>query len=263
MIRNALIIGGASFVLMLGSAAGVAALAGPVILKDGWTIPFDSQDRGQIHSRHLGSVGKQASPLVSRQLAWTGDTLTLDLPIDVTYVQGPVARIEVSGPAAVVDRLRVDAGRISLADGDGNLNADSLTIDRNGIRVHSYADQTRIVVTAPNISQIKLDGSGDLEIQAFDQPTLSLAINGSGDVSAEGKVAVLSLTSAGSGEAQLDDLAAKNADLMISGSGNAVVTAKNVVTIALSGSGDVSLQAQPASLTANTSGSGTVQHDYE
>jgi hypothetical protein len=263
MIRNALIIGGASFVLMLGSVAGVAALAGPVIMKDGWTIPFETHKEGRSQSRHLGLAGNRPSPTVSRQLPWTGDSLIVDLPIDVTYVQGPVARIEVSGPAAILDRMRVDKGRISLADGDSDLYADSLTIDRNGIRVHSDADRTRIIVTAPNVRHFKLDGSGDLEIRDFDQPALDLAINGSGDITAEGKVAALSLAANGSGEAQLEDLAVMNADLMIAGSGNAVVTAKNVVTIALSGSGDVSLQAQPSSLTASTSGSGKVQHDYQ
>lgn len=263
LIRNTLIVAGASFVLAVGCFAGVAAIAGPDILKNGWTIPFETHDEGRRHSRHLGLVGNRPSPIVSRRLPWTGHALIIDLPIDVTYVQGPVARIEVSGPAAVLDRLRVDAGRISLAEGDGDLYGDSLTIDRNGVRVHSNADQTRIIVTAPNVRNFKLDGSGDLEIQDFDQPALNLTINGSGDVTAAGKVAVLSLAASGSGEAQLEDLNVKNADLMITGSGNAVVMAKDVVTIALSGSGDVSLQAQPTSLTASTSGSGKVQHDYQ
>jgi hypothetical protein len=261
MIRNALIIGGASFVLMLGSFAGVAALAGPVIMKEGWTIPINRESSfGRTHT----SVGARTpSPDVSRELAWSGESLTVELPLDVTYIQGPAAKVEITGPKAYVDRLRLENGRLSLIDdGDNREEEGALTIDHNGIRLQSNSSRVKIIVTAPKVSRFQLDGSGDLEIQSYDQPTLTLAINGSGDATASGRVAVLSLSAAGSGEAQLEDLAAKNADLTISGSGNAVVTARNVVTIALSGSGDVSLQAQPANLTANTSGSGTVQHDY-
>jgi hypothetical protein len=265
MIRNALIIGGASFVLMLGSFAGVAALAGPVILKDGWTIPFDHVGDGEFRSRHVDISGAKASPMVSRQLAWTSETLTIDLPIDVTYVQGPVAGVEIRGPRAVVDRLRVEEGRISLTDGDGNhydLNADSLTIDRNGIRFHSNADQTRIVVTAPNVSSFTLDGSGDLAIQGYNQPALTLALNGSGDINASGQTTGLVVATAGSGDAELDDLQALNAEIALSGSGDADISTSNTVKIAISGSGDVSLRRQPVSETSTISGSGSVHHNY-
>lgn len=264
MIRNALIIAGASFVLMLGCFAGVAALAGPVILNDGWTIPFDHTGNGEFRRSHVAINGTKASPIISRQLAWTGETLTVDLPIDVTYVQGPVAKIEISGPRAVVDRLRIEAGRISLVDGDSDhdLNVDSLTIDRNGIRVHSYADQTRIVVTAPKVSSFKLDGSGDLEIRNYNQAAMTLALNGSGDVDASGQTAGLMLATAGSGDAELEELRAANAEIALSGSGNADISASNLVKIAISGSGDVNMNTQPVSETSTISGSGSVRHHY-
>ena len=265
MIRNALIIGGASFVLMLGCFAGVAALAGPVILKDGWTIPFDRIEDGAVRRTRVDINGSRVSPIISRQLAWTGEALIVDLPIDVTYVQGPVAKVEISGPRDVVDRLRLADGRIYMADDESShrdLYADSLTIDRRGIRIHSNADQTRIVVTAPSVSSFKLDGSGDLEIQAYDQPALTLALNGSGDVNAVGKTTGLVVATAGSGDAELDDLRALNAEVAISGSGNADISASNVVKIAISGSGDVNMNTQPTSESSTISGSGSVRHNY-
>jgi hypothetical protein len=51
MIRNLLIIAGASFVLMLACFAGVAALAGPTIIKEGWTLPFDDSDMSSSAAR--------------------------------------------------------------------------------------------------------------------------------------------------------------------------------------------------------------------
>ena len=70
------------------------------------------------------------------------------------------------------------------------------------------------------------------------------------------------LATAGSGDAELDDLQALNAEVAIAGSGNADVNATNQVKIAISGSGDVSLQTQPVSETSNISGSGSVRHNY-
>lgn len=264
MIRNLLIIAGASFVLMLACAAGVASLAGPVILKEGWTIPFDGDDIS-IRSTQIRVDGAKPSPIASRQLPWTGESLISDLPVDITYAQGSVARIDVSGPKAYIDRLRVENGRLSLEEVGGrdhDLHGESLTIDRQGVRVHSNADRIKIVVTAPYVTHFQVDGSGDIEIENYNQTALNLAINGSGGVKADGKALNLTLTIAGSGDAELEDLSVQNADLAISGSGNTNVTAKSVVKIALSGSGDVALLAQPTSETSSISGSGSVRHNY-
>jgi hypothetical protein len=266
MIRNLLIIAGASFVLMLACTAGVAALAGPTILREGWTIPFDDDDgMVTVRSRHMDIGGAKPSPTVSRQLAWTGEALIVDLPIDVTYVQGPIAKVEISGPKAYVDRLRLEGGRLSLAErvpGDRDLRGDSLTIDRNGLRIQSNAERMSVVVTAPDVRHFQIDGSGDLEIRGYDKDALNLAINGSGDISAAGKTKSLVLATSGSGDAELEDLRALNAEIAISGSGNAEISATNQVKIAISGSGDVGLQTQPVSEVSSTSGSGSVRHNY-
>jgi hypothetical protein len=263
MIRNLLIIAGASFVLMLACTAGVAALAGPTILREGWTIPFDDDDA--MGRTHIRLDGGRPSPDVSRQLPWTGESLISDLPVDITYAPGPVARIDVTGPKAYVDRLRVENGRLRLEDvgqHDKGLNGESLTIDKHGLRVHSNADRIRIVVTAPYVTHFQVDSSGDIEIENYDQTSMDVAVNGSGDVKAAGKTLNLNLATAGSGDAELEDLSVQNADVAVSGSGNANLTARNVVKIALSGSGDVALLEQPASVTSNISGSGSVRHNY-
>lgn len=261
MIRNALIIAGASFVLMLGCFAGVVGLAGPVIMKDGWTIPISQEAGfGRTHT-HVGT--RTPSPDVSRELAWSGDSLTVELPLDVTYIQGPAAKVEITGPKAYVDRLRLENGRLSLVDdGDDGLEDGGLTIDSRGIRLQSNSDRVKITVTAPNVTRFKLDGSGDLEIRNYDQTTLTLAINGSGDIDASGRTTGLTLASAGSGDAELDDLRTGDAEITLAGSGNADIDASSAVKIAISGSGDVSLQSAPMSETSVLSGSGSVRHNY-
>lgn len=263
MIRNALIIAAASFVLMLGCFAGVAALAGPVIMKDGWTIPFDEDTDVSFteNGRHVSiKGGRPASPVVSRQFGWTGgDILKLDVPSDVEYVQGPVGKIEVTGPKSMVDHLVVDGGAIRLA---GDIEGESLTIDRNGIRVQSGPDRLKIVVTAPGVRRFELSGSGDLDIAGYDQPTLAVSIAGSGDVSANGKTTALDVKTNGSGSAYLDRVTTKDATVAIQGSGGVDISPSANVKIDITGSGDVSLQSEATNVVSSISGSGSVRQAY-
>jgi carbon monoxide dehydrogenase subunit G len=258
MIRNMLIIAGASFVLMLGCFAGVAALAGPVIMKEGWTIPFDDDDV-TVRSTHIDLDSARPLPTVVRAFAWTGgDTLRLDVPSDVEFVQGPVGKIEVSGPKVLVEGLKIDGGVITL-DRDGD--RESLTIDRMGIRVMSDADRLKIVVTAPNVRKFELEGSGDLDIRDFDQPELSLSIRGSGDITGSGRTALLSVATEGSGSAYLSDIKAQDANVSIQGSGGARLAPKGKVQVDIAGSGDVEIESAAASVTSRITGSGSVHRE--
>ena len=262
MIRNALIIAGASFVLMLGCFAGVAALAGPVIMKDGWTIPFDDDDDVSFsqNGRHVSLKGSKPSPTVHRELAWSGgDFLKLDVPSDVEFIQGPIGKIEITGPKSIVDRLTIEGGSIHVAD---NIEGESLTIDRHGIRVQSGSDRLKIVVTAPDVRRFELSGSGDLEIEGFNQPTLSVTIDGSGDVSAKGRADAIDVKTNGSGSAYLDHLMTKDATVAVMGSGGVDISPSEKVKIEIAGSGDVSLQTEASSVVSNISGSGSVRQQY-
>jgi len=257
MIRNLLIIAGASFVLTLGCAAGVAALAGPTLMKEGWTITLDDDD---ARDRHINLQSAETLPTLNRTLAWSGgDLLHVDVPCDVEYVQGPAGKIEVSGPKDLVEGLKIAGGVITL---DRRSDLESLTVDRMGIRVLSDAERLKIVVTAPGVRKFELDGSGDLTIRDFDQPELSVSLSGSGEVSARGRTTRLVLNSTGSGAARLEDLKTRDAVVALAGSGEADIAPSGAVKVSISGSGDVNLETEAASVVAETSGSGSVRHNY-
>jgi hypothetical protein len=110
----------------------------------------------------------------------------------------------------------------------------------------------KIVVTAPDVSHFQVDGSGDLEIQGYNQPGISLAINGSGRDRRRGQDQEPGAGHRRLGRRELDDLQTLNAEIAIAGSGNADVNAANQVKIAISGSGDVSLQTQPSAKPATS-----------
>ena len=259
MIRTLFIIAGGATVLAVGSLAGAAALGGSDLARNGgtWTLTETASDDGfRIRRGEAADPG----PVVTRTEAFTGgDRLILDAPFDVTYVQGDAATVRIEGPQAVVDRIRIDDARISFDDDA----PESVTLrwGPNGITGWSSLDGVKVTVTAPAVRDVEINGSADLDIQGYDQPSLDLRIAGSGEVRATGRTERLEVDIAGSGEAELEGLEARDADLSISGSGDIDAAPTGQVAAAVSGSGDIRLRRQPASLNSSVSGSGDIWID--
>lgn len=270
LIRNTLIVAGASFALALGCFAGVAAIAGPEIMKNGWTFPLDHdetiviRENGRVirTGRHFSAQGERAIPDIDRTFAWTGkDELQVDLPVDVVFVQGPDAKIVASGPKTYIDRLRVDGGRISLTEGDDR-DHDRVTINAFGVHVESDSERVKITVIAPDVTKFDVRGSGDLDIRKYDHPTFAVNVSGSGDVEATGRVDSVAVDSSGSGWVDLAELKAKDAMVDVSGSAGAALFATNKAKIDISGSGDVELRTEPKTVSSEISGSGEIRREY-
>lgn len=271
LIRNTLIVAGASFALAVGCFAGVAAIAGPEIMKNGWTLPFDGggetvvvRDNGQVirSTRRVTIAGQRPAPGVDRTFPWTGkDQLVIDLPVDVVFVQGAEAKIVASGPKDYIDRLRVDGGHVRL-EGSDDIDHDRLTIDSFGLRVESDSDRVKITVVAPDVTKFDVRGSGDLDIRKYDHPSFAVSVSGSGDVDASGRVEAIAVDNSGSGYVNLTELKAKDAVVDVSGSGGGAIFATNKAKVDISGSGDVELRTEPKSVSSEITGSGEVRREY-
>ncbi len=248
MIRTLLIITGASLVLCVAALAGAAAIGGQDMARHGWTWTFRGHGDGRDETVRFQRA--DSGPRVTRTLAWDGgDRLDIDVSADVTYVQGDAASVEIVGPRDQVEALRLRAGRLTFNDDDDT------NVVMFGWRNH---DRLQITVTAPSVRTFNLSSSGDLVIRNYDQPGLTIAINGSGEVEATGRTEAVDLDISGSGEADLSGLETRDADIDISGSGEAAVGPTGAARITISGSGDVDLTRRPASLTQSISGSGDV-----
>lgn len=251
MIRTLLIIAGAALVLAIASLSGAAGLAARDLDRNGgsWVI-HDGDDLIRIEN-----VTGESGPAVTRTMDWTGgDRLSVDLPADVTYVQGSEAGVVITGSQAIIDRVQIKDGRITV---DG---PDEITFRwrAGGFTAWNDRNNLKIVVTAPSVTRFDLSGSQSLTIQDYDQPTLSIDISGSGDVTATGKTAALDLDIAGSGEANLADLVTTDATVGISGSGEARVAPTGAAKLSIAGSGDITLTTRPAKLESSISGSGDI-----
>ncbi|QUD89467.1 GIN domain-containing protein [Phenylobacterium montanum] len=248
MIRTLALIAAVSFVLAIGCFAGVMASAGG---------PFWIDDSGQVHrgtwshwdhdhedhehwNRSHDDDGDR-SPAAQRDFTWTGGhKLIIDVPADVTYQQGAATKLTISGPQAVLNRLRVQNGEIST-DGfgwdDGRL---------------------KISLTAPDVDSFEVNGSGDLAITGFNHDQLSVEIAGSGKAAAEGQAKRAELHISGSGDADFTNLKLDEAKVEVSGSGDAVIGPKQMAQVDISGSGNVRLLNAPKTQKFSVSGSGQV-----
>ena len=202
MIRTLLIITGASLVLCIAALAGAAAIGGQDMARHGWTWTLRGHGDGQDETVRFQRA--DSGPRVTRTLAWDGsDRLDVEVAAEVTYVQGDTASVEVSGPKEQVEALRLTAGRLTFDDDD----------DRVDHVVFGWGDHVplRVVVTAPSVRAFNLSSSGDLVIRNYDQPSLFVAIDGSGEVEATGRTDAVELDISGSGEADFSGLETSDA----------------------------------------------------
>lgn len=251
MIRVLAMISVAGFVLSVVCISVAVSLAGPdAVARGAWGWPIDQWswrwNRGHDVSIS-GDLSGHFGPKASRELTWTGgDALTIQAPAEVSFTQsdGP-ARITVQGPQGTIDHLVVRDGRIEF---------DRPMFD---------AGDVKITMSAPNVTQFKIGGSGRLDISDYRQDQLTLSISGDGDVTAHGSAKTVQLTISGSGNADLGSLTTEGAQVTISGSGEAKVAPKTWAKLDISGSGDVDLLSHPAQLETHVSGSGRVDQEAD
>lgn len=250
MIRTLLIITGAGLVLCVAALSGAAAIGGNDLARHGWSWNF--RDNGDDHTIHFDRADD--GPSVSRNLAWTGgDKLTVEIPGDVTYVQGAEPSVVITGQKDMVDRVNLVDGRLTW-DRDG---------DRNSRVVFGWHnnDRLRVVITAPSVKSFDLESSADLSIRDYDQPTFNLNVSGSGDVDAAGHTQTATIDTSGSGDSDLSGLDVTDANVDTSGSGDLRIGPTGAAKIDISGSGDVDLTRRPANLQQSISGSGDIDQN--
>ena len=141
-------------------------------------------------------------------------------------------------------------------------------------------DHAKVTVTAPSLDKISTSGSGDIEgsgilksssgiefnlsgsgdIEAeVDAPSIKVTGSGSGNIKLRGRTKDFDCRVSGSGDISCAGLQSENANIKISGSGDAHVFASVSLKASTSGSGDVFYSGNPQTPEINTSGSGSVQ----
>lgn len=238
MIRGLITIAVAGFITSVICLSAAIAIGGPSLMAHApWSWVWEDGEH------HMGVWRESATgPQSQRDFPWSGQSLEVNAPADIDYVQAPgPAKLTIRGAAADLNRVRVEGGRITLAEGMG---------DMSGLHV---------TLTAPDVSRFDLHGADRLRITGYNQDQLSVAVTGHGEVSAAGQTKTVNLSVSGAGEAHLADLKTAGAAIDISGAGDATVGPTDWAKVQISGMGDVKLLTRPARLETHVSGAGRIR----
>lgn len=203
----------------------------------------------------------------SRSFNATGfDAILLKGPDSVVVRKGASFSVVATGPADVLDklRIRVDGTRLIVdrersmgwtdgeggatvtvtmprliaADlaGSGSLTADDASGPRVELAVAGSGDLKVKQVSAKDL-ELAVAGSGDLVVEGGSADTGEYDVAGSGDIDAAVSTQTLDASIAGSGD--IRGVATQSADVSVVGSGDVTVTGGAKCTTSKMGSGDV------------------------
>jgi hypothetical protein len=175
---------------------------------------------------------------------WDGsDALGVSLVgAKVRYVPTLPARIVITGPDEALERVRVGQGEIRWCD---NCRAvKGLDVIVSGVTLHNVA----------------LSGADiDIQLGRLNQDRLKLALSGTGEIEAGGRIDRLDASIAGAGNIRMADATVQRANIHIAGSGDVTVSPREDANVSVSGSGKVRMTAMPARLNQSITGSGGVR----
>ncbi len=118
----------------------------------------------------------------------------------------------------------------------------------------------RVAVTMPALNALTLSGSGIITVENVDADALTLMLSGSGVLRAAGTVGRLDVSLAGSGDAQLDSLVARDVHAVVTGSGRIVVHPTSSLDASVPGTGAIVYTGEPPHVKTSITGVGAVTH---
>ena len=197
------------------------------------------------------------------------DRLALEGPPEVTVTTGRAVSVYATGDDAMLDKLdvRVEGGVLKIGRKRSVMNWDwgSHTRTRFAISVPMLHGVDIAGSGAVTVDRVKahdfaaaIAGSGSVRVTALDTDTSNFEISGSGTATAAGRCGTGSAKISGSGELKLAALKCASLSGSIAGSGSIDAFATQTATLAIMGSGDITL-AGGARCTTSTAGSGKVR----
>lgn len=245
MIRVLIMIAVVGFVLSLATLTAAFAVGGPdLIARGGWHwagAPWGRHHGGADDSDGMGGFHGAS---VTRTLEWSGgDSLDIDLPADVRYVQAPgPASVSVTGRGRDVRGVVIRGDRLDFEGHHG-----------------MHRGRLSVVVRAPGVQAFDISGASTLAIEDYDQPRLAIDASGNARVTARGRTDTLSLELSGNSEADAGGLAAKVAEVDASGASEAALAPIERARLEISGAAEIELLTRPRTLETDIAGAGKLR----
>ena len=177
-------------------------------------------------------------------------------------------------------QVEIDDNLLPFLETEVSGSGDNATLQvrwKRGLSTYNLTT-AKISVIVPRLTSLSASGSGDMTVEPFETPSLSIrvsgssdtrlqklttaqlqiAISGSGDVDGAGSATKLRIDVSGSGDVKLRDMKSDDVQISIAGSGDASVHAEKSLDVRIAGSGDVTYTGNAATVNAKVAGSGSV-----
>jgi hypothetical protein len=176
------------------------------------------------------------------------DRVVVGDSIDVEVVRGD-PQVEVYAGEDVMDRVRTESSggelRVRLVDRGIVIGPDPL-------------GDVRVRIATDRLEGVEIHGSGDVALTGVDEERLALEVRGAGEIDAAGTVGHLDATIQGAGEANLSELAARTAEVLVQGAADADLNVADELEVTVQGAADVSYRGDPV-VRSDVDGVGDVQ----
>lgn len=184
----------------------------------------------------------------------------------VRYRESDSFRVTVTARESVLGRVltRVSGDELELRvepgftiRGDGRIEYLVEAPSLSGISISgsgSFSSERPIVAKSFSAG---ISGSGDIAAE-LEAESVAARISGSGSIDLSGAAGTLDFKNSGSGELKSLRLEVRQAEVVLSGSGSAEVSASDSLRVRISGSGNVSYQGRPR-VDFSSSGSGKIR----
>jgi hypothetical protein len=169
--------------------------------------------------------------------------------VDVKVVPGDGRRVRVYAGEKVIDRV------VTSSSG-GVLEIDIK--DRGIVIGDDPLGDARVEVAADALEGVDIDGSGDVVLEGLDAQELDLVLHGAADLDASGTVDRLTATIEGAGDANLLELRARTARVVVEGAGDAELNVSDELDVTVEGAADVSYTGDPR-VRSDVSGAGDIR----
>lgn len=188
--------------------------------------------------------------------------LSLNVPAKILIIQDSSSKVEIE-----IDDNLLNAIYVGVENETLNISSERGLCPRkleisvispflNSIEVNGSSDIIAQTPIHTNDFAIKINGSGDIQIDSIKAQSVNIKINGSGDIRLGGVTDTFVAIINGSGDLFALNLAAKNVDVKANGAGDVYVNSLEKLNVNINGSGDLYYIGEPSVSDIKILGSG-------
>ena len=210
------------------------------------------------------SEGRTANPPSAQDCGQGLGSLAIGAPCCGWESQEAIRNINIEGDKLVIKQEGISisgTGGSIHGSGSGNIFvAGTINVGgRQGGVTMQFKSRCIVGIALPEAPSIRITGSGDVTLYDLQQAVLDLGVQGSGDITAFGRVDLLDAEVAGSGDLDASELVATSAKLSVAGSGDIDAYVSDFVKARVAGSGDIVIRGNPPIRDHSVAGSGDIK----